>query len=246
MTAVVLRDIRTRFFNHGLGFFVTSLWPLVHMLVLLAIYNFTGRRAPYGESLNVFFATGLVPTLLFSYVSRYMAVSVVNNRQMMSFPIVRLLDIVFARAYLEAIGGILTLVFMIGVLLVLGDDPWPSDVQSAVSAYLAALFLGLGAGVLVASLAVISPFFTIAWIIICLVLYIGSGTLFVVSKLPEQVAYALSWNPVLHCVEWMRTAYYPTYSDKVLDKAYVLWTGLGFLFCGLGFERVARRRLMDG
>ncbi len=59
MTAVILRDMRTRFFNHGLGFLIVSLWPLAHMLILLMIYSLTGRRTPFGDSLYVFFALGL-------------------------------------------------------------------------------------------------------------------------------------------------------------------------------------------
>ncbi|PZR50261.1 MAG: capsular biosynthesis protein, partial [Stutzerimonas stutzeri] len=68
MTAVMLRDMRTRFFNHGLGFLVVSLWPLAHMVILLLIYTLMGRTAPFGDSLPVFFATGLIPTLTFMYV----------------------------------------------------------------------------------------------------------------------------------------------------------------------------------
>ncbi|WP_236776042.1 hypothetical protein [Agrobacterium tumefaciens] len=54
MTAVILRDMRSRFFNHGLGFLLVSLWPLAHMLILLTIYTVMGRKTPYGDSLNVF------------------------------------------------------------------------------------------------------------------------------------------------------------------------------------------------
>ncbi len=46
MQAVILRDVRTRFFNHGLGFLLVPLWPLAHMFVLLMIYTFMGGRLP--------------------------------------------------------------------------------------------------------------------------------------------------------------------------------------------------------
>lgn len=42
MNVVILRDMRTRFFNHGLGFLIQSLWPLVHMLVILTISAVSG------------------------------------------------------------------------------------------------------------------------------------------------------------------------------------------------------------
>jgi capsular polysaccharide transport system permease protein len=37
--ALMLRDVRTKFFGNGLGFIALSIfWPLVHILILLLIY----------------------------------------------------------------------------------------------------------------------------------------------------------------------------------------------------------------
>lgn len=71
MGAVVLRDMRTRFFNHGLGFIVVPLWPLAHMGIIITIRSFVAHTAPYGESVPLFYATGVIPTLTFIYISIY-------------------------------------------------------------------------------------------------------------------------------------------------------------------------------
>ena len=105
MSAVVLRDVRTRFFDHGLGFLMVPLFPTLHLFVLIAISKLVGRYAPYGDSLIVFFATGLLPTLTFMYVSRFMAMSLLMNRPMLAFPAVRMMDIVLARAFLDERSG---------------------------------------------------------------------------------------------------------------------------------------------
>lgn len=139
MSAVVLRDMRSRFFNHGLGFLLVSLWPLAHMIILLGIFTVMGRKAPYGESLNVFFATGLIPTLAFMYVSRFMSLSLTINRPMLSFPVVKVVDIMLARAFLEVVAASLTLFFMFMILLALGDNPLPANVFEAVYAYLSVI-----------------------------------------------------------------------------------------------------------
>jgi len=245
MRAVVLRDIRTRFFDHGLGFLIVPLWPAAHMVVLLSIYHFSGRVAPYGDSLNVFFATGLVPTLLFIYVSRFMSYSLILNRPLMHFPVVTAVDVMIGRAYLETIGAALTLAMIIGLLLLLGDDPWPANLEEAICAYLAALLLAIGTGVLAGVVVLIAQFFATLYSLSMVAIYLLSGTLFVASSLPAQAGYALSWNPVLQCVEWMRVAYFPTYSDRLLDRGYVLWFGGGSLLLGLFLERVMRRQIRD-
>jgi capsular polysaccharide transport system permease protein len=70
--ALMLRDVKTRYFGNGLGFLFSSVaWPLVHVLVLLAVYTTLGRTAPFGSSTILFSATGLVPFMTFSYMSRW-------------------------------------------------------------------------------------------------------------------------------------------------------------------------------
>ena len=246
MTAVILRDMRTRFFNHGLGFLIVSLWPLAHMVILLMIYSMTGRRTPFGDSLYVFFATGLIPTLAFMYVSRFMSLSLIINRPMLSFPAVTVVDVMLARAFLEVVAAFVTLVFLIIIIYAIGDNPFPWDLSEAVKAYLAALLLAVGVGVLAGVIVMFSPFFATIYALMMILVYIGSGTLFVISSLPDVISTPLSYNPVVHAVEWMRVAYYPTYSTKILDKEYLIGFGMTSLFLGLLLERVLRGKMLEG
>ncbi|MCX8996202.1 ABC transporter permease [Rhizobiaceae bacterium BDR2-2] len=246
MQAVILRDVRTRFFNHGLGFLLVPLWPLAHMFILLLIYTFMGRKAPFGDSLRLFFATGLLPCLTFMYVSRFMALSIVMNRPMLAIPAVKVLDILFARAFLEIIGAFMTVLLTFLILLALGDNPFPHDWEQAALAFLSTILLAIGMGVLAGVITSLFAFFATVYALSLILVYIMSGTLFVVAALPAQVAYALSWNPVMHSVEWMRSAFYPSYSSPVLDKYYLLSFGLGALCSGLVLERIVRRIALEG
>ncbi|WP_245484981.1 ABC transporter permease [Ciceribacter ferrooxidans] len=246
MQAVILRDVRTRFFNHGLGFLLVPLWPLAHMFILLMIYTFMGRKAPFGDSLRLFFATGLLPCLTFMYVSRFMALSIVINRPMLAIPAVKVLDILFARAFLEVIAAFLMVFLTFLILLSLGDNPFPNDWEQATLAFLSTILLAIGVGVLVGVITSMFTFFATVYALTLIVVYISSGTLFVVSALPAQAAYALSWNPALQAVEWMRSAFFPTYNSPVLDKYYLLSFGLGALFLGLVLERSVRRIVLEG
>lgn len=246
MTAVILRDMRSRFFNHGLGFLIVSLWPLAHMIILLGIYTVVGRKAAYGESLNIFIATGLIPTLAYTYVARFMSVSLLMNRSMLAFPVVTVVDILMARAFLEIIAAALTMFFMFILLLAVGDNPFPADPYEAVYAYLATLLLAIGNGFLVGVFVMFVPFLAMLFALFMIIVYISSGTLFVSAGLPEPIAYGLSWNPVFHSVEWMRLAYYPGYSDKWLDKTYLISYGAISLCLGLLLERVLRMKMKEG
>lgn len=245
MGAVILRDMRTRFFDHGLGFLVVALWPLAHIIILLGIAKGTGRVNPYGDSMYVFLATGLVPTLLFSYISRFMVYSVHMNKPMMGFPIVTLLDILFARAFLEVIGGCITLVAIILLILSVGDNPFPFDLEEAVVCYLATIFVAVGVGLIAGTITIAVPFFSTVYSLMCILFYISSGSGWVTGNLPDVAAIPLSYSPIVQLVEWMRTAYYPTYPDRLVDKMYVLQWGLGSMLVGLALERALRRIYMD-
>jgi capsular polysaccharide transport system permease protein len=240
MRAVMLRDMRTRFFNHGLGFLLVIVWPLAHMFLLLGIYSLFGRRAPFGDSLFVFFGTGLVPTLSFMYVSRQMAMSVVANRPMLSFPAIHITDIIFGRATLEILGSFMMAASVFLILMLSDERAVPYDIPNAVGALCATLFLAVGVGSLVSLLAVAFPPTVTFYFLVIVATYILSGTLFVPSYLPQQAIDILSWNPVMHGVEWMRSAYFIDYPRQVLSKPYIVAFGACSLGLGLLLERLLK------
>lgn len=245
MGAVILRDMRTRFFNHGMGFLLQSLWPLVHMLVIIFINTISGRAAPYGNSPLIYFGAGVIPTLTFIYISRFMSLSIILNKNMLSFPIVKVTDILFGRAFLEIMAGFFTIFLLWIIFLSFEITPYPFDPAQAVLAYLATILLALGVGTIAGVITSFTPMFATAYALSGILLYLSSGCLFVTPSLPDQLAIPLSYNPVAQCVEWMRTAYFENYSDRLLDKEYLLAFGLLSLFFGLLAERLLRRVLMD-
>lgn len=246
MGAVILRDLRSRFFNHGLGFLIVPAFPFVHLLALILIYGLFGRAAPFGDSLQLFLATGLIPTLTFMYVSRFMAVSLMENRQVLAYPIIGMLEVVLARGLLEILGAVWMALAVMAVFYFWGFDPLPVYPVEAFKAFCVTLLLALSVGLVISLIAMVFMVFATVWALFLIVIYIASGSLFVVAFLPQIAVDILSWNPVLHCVEWMRTAYYPGYPDQVLDKTYVVSCAVGCLTLGLLGERTLRGALLKG
>ncbi|WP_320203880.1 ABC transporter permease [Agrobacterium rosae] len=245
MKALMLRDLRTRFFNHGLGFLVVALWPLCHMAALLALFTFAGRQPPYGDSLNVFFVSGLIPTLLFMYVSRFMSVSLLMNASMLAFPVIKPVDILFSRALLEALAGALTAAFIFLILYALGDDPLPFAVDEAVACYFSILLFSIGIGMIVGTISIYLPIFNTIYALFMIIVYGTSGVMFVTSSLPTAIGDALAYSPVVQAVEWMRSAYFPTYNSRVLDKQYLVFAAMTSIFLGLLVERLTRRMVYE-
>jgi capsular polysaccharide transport system permease protein len=77
------------------------------------------------------------------------------------------------------------------------------------------------------------------------ILWITSGVYFVPHALPEPLRYIISFNPVVHGVEWMRSAYYEGYGTSFIDKPYIIGYGAFWLCAGLLLERAVRGRLLQ-
>ncbi len=242
--AIMLRDVRTRFFGHGLGFLLAIAWPLAHILILLAIYSAVGRAAPFGDSAALFFATGLAPFMTFSYMSRFVMYATLFNRPLLAFPAVKITDLLFASAILEALGACCMVIMLASLLALSGVDVTPNDPVEAALAFGVAVLLGLGYGFINGILAMVWPTWSTAYTLLTIVMYICAGVLFVPDALPEQLRAIIMINPAIHLVEWMRSAYYEGYGTLVLNKPYVLFCALSSLFCGLVIERTFRGPLL--
>jgi capsular polysaccharide transport system permease protein len=242
--ALMLRDIKTRF-GSTFGFLIAIAWPISHILVLLVIYTVAGRAVPYGDSPALWFATGIVPFMAFSYVSRFMVYGMLQNRPLLAFPLVKITDVLFARAIIEILNTAVVILILAIIFWSLEIDFMPIHTVQACSALGAAILLGLGAGTINGIIALAIPIWATGYFLTVMVLWIASGVLFVPSVLPESVRYPLSFNPALHAVEWMRLAYYEGYSDQVFDKTYVIAFAMLLLCGGLIFERMMRGRLLQ-
>lgn len=241
MKAVILRDIKSRYFNHGLGFLIVPMMPVAHMAILLAIYTFTGRQAIFGESMMLFFATGLVPALAFSYISRFMSVSLIANKNMLAFPAIKLLDIILARSILEFVGVVISVGFIAVIFLYLGVDVTPNNPLQAFEALLVTVALSIGVGIIVSVVSLAAPIFAVIYSLSTVLIYLSSGAPIYLQAFPSVVVYICSYNPVFHSVEWMRSAYYAGYPSDYFDKQYLLmWTMCSAAF-GLILERFGKR-----
>ena len=239
--ALVLHDIKNRFFGSGLGQVVMVLWPFVHILLLVTIYYVTKRPNPYGEGIIQYGAVSVFPFIIFNYVSRWIVFSALTNKQFLNYPIIKPLDIMLGRTVLEIVS-----ITIVGILLVLfvaaaGYNAMPADKIEAISAVLATLFLAIGFGFLNAPFAFIIPIWNVVIVLAIILTYVSSGIVFQPTAMPANIQYYLSFNPLLNCVEWLRAGYYRDYPTAMIDKTYVLSFSLTCLTLGLLLNRLLKR-----
>ena len=239
--ALVLHDIKGRYLGSGLGYLVTIIWPAAHLAILITIFVVTGRVVPNGNSALLYVATGVYPFIVWSYVGRFTMMTALQNRAFLSYPIIRPMDLIVARIILELNTAFIILVWLIAFLMLAGINVVPNDPARAAIGILAAATVGVGFGVLGAVFTFLVPYFFMAYVVVIIVFYPTSGIVINPETMPAGIGDLFYWNPVLHCVEMVRSAYYPDYAIRLLDIRYPFVLGLSALALGLVLERLLRR-----
>jgi capsular polysaccharide transport system permease protein len=246
LVALMLRSIKTRLGGNEFGFLIMGVgWPLSHILLLLLINAGLGRAAPYGDSAALWFATGIIPFMAFQYMSRFIMMGIVMNRPLLSFPIVKITDILLASGITEVLNAGVVVLIMFAIFWAFGIDFMPVDIVQASLALLSMMLLGLGWGVVNAIIAAALPGWMMGFFLFQVILWMASGILFVPDALPESVRTPLSYLPTVQGIEWMRSAYYEGYGAAILDKTYLIAFGLVTLFVGLALERLVRGKMLQ-
>lgn len=241
ISALMMRDVKTRFGGKAANYLIAVLWPLSHIVILILAYTLMGRPPPLGESAALFFATGLLPIMIFQYSSRLMMQAHMVNAPLLNFPIVTFLDLVFARALLEVITGFAVAAVLAAILYGFDVDIIPRRPADAAGAIFATLFMAVGIGIVNCVLQKFFKLWFFIYILLIIVVYLTSGVLFVLETVPKMYRDILVWNPGVHIVEWFRSAYYDNYGEVTLDRSYVLMIGLFCMAIGLTAERLTRR-----
>ena len=239
--ALVLHDIKSRFFGNGWGYFVTILWPGAHIAVLMTIFIVTGRAAPYGDSKLLYIATGVYPYIVWNYISRFTMMGCLMNKAYLSYPIVKPLDLMFARVILELNTSFIIVVVLMIILYFTGANVVPTDPLRVVTGIAAAISIGIGFGILGAVFCMMWPLANLVYVLILILSWATSGVAINPEFLPESIGNLFAWNPLLHCIELVRSGYYVDYPTRLLDRTYVFALGFVSLTLGLILERVLQR-----
>ncbi len=242
--ALVLRETRTRFGAHQLGYLWAVLEPLMWVGTFGAMYAFAHRKLPNDMGIVGFLGTGIVTFSLFQNAATRAGEAINANRALLFYPQVHPLDLILARGALElSTFGAVFLVIMGGEAMFLRELPQVDDPLAVILGLVMAGLLGSSLGLVLCMLGeifgvvqrlrgpVMRPLF---WI---------SGLFFTLEDTPDEARQYLLYNPMLHVIELVRDGWFASYRSEAVDPTYVLRWILGLLFFGLVLERVVRRKI---
>lgn len=241
--ALILRDIRSRMMGSAWGYARFILLPVAHLLAITTLSVLAGRAAPLGTDRVVFFASGVLPFMLFIYPIRTNVMSIEEGRILLIFPVIYPLDLVLAKVTLEAINSFALIALLFIILYFYGADIMPRSPYKTLTGIFATILFSLSFCTTHAVMARLVKNWVQVCVLIAVMMYLTSGAFLLPSMLPEQIQTFLYFNPLAHCVEWIRSGYYETYKEGLLDKSFLIAVILFHLLMGFILERAFRGKL---
>lgn len=241
IASLTLRETRMTFGTSHVGYFWAITQPLISISFLVFIFYLIGRQAPYGTSLALFFSTAVLSLEMYNKMSVSLMRAFTSNKALLTYPMIKRTDTLFARAFLICGTFIIINVLFYTGLIALGLAGLPYRPEEMVLAFLAAVFLGFGIGSMNAILYQKYQAWQHIEKIFARPLFFLSGVFYIPSSLPPEAVAIIRWNPLLHVVEWVRTGYYANYDSQILDKVYLLSFAAVFVMMGLFWERITRK-----
>jgi capsular polysaccharide transport system permease protein len=230
--ALVVRETGTKFGRSYGGYLWAIGEPLGGIVLLTIAFGLALRKPPLGSNFALFYATGVVPFMVFNNISRSVAAAVDSNRGLLRYPVVTTLDAVFAKFVLDFLTMFVVAVLLYsGLILAYGLHVTLDPAAAALGFGLAAL-LGLGVGTMNCVLFGFFPTWRNVWNVLTRPLLIMSGLFYTFESLPVRIQEVLWYNPLIHAVGLMRAGFYGAYEAAYASPLYVLGLAFGLFVAG--------------
>lgn len=230
--ALILREMSTTYGRSPGGYVWAVLEPVAGIALLTAVFSAGFRTPPLGTSFALFYATGLLPFLMYGDVAGKLAQTLMFSRALLEYPRVTFLDALLARFLLNAMTQFMVHFIVMGGVFIIFQPNTVMDFSKIVLGYVMTLSLAFGIGVLNSFLALSYPVWATVWAVMNRPIFLISCLFFIFESVPQPYRDMLWWNPLVHVMGYMRDGYYPFYQPTYVSLIYPL--GLSALLTIVG------------
>ncbi|ARU16704.1 ABC transporter permease [Croceicoccus marinus] len=241
--ALMVRELVTRFGRENIGFLWIMAEPLLFAGMVGTLWSFLKGPESHGIGIIPFVVSGYIPLTFLRHSFGQSAKIFVANSALLYHRQVKVLDFVFVRVALEAIGAMMAYIFGGIVLMFFGLFPMPADVALLIAGWAIYVLFVLSICLVLAPLSEVS---TVVEKLVPVSVYIAiplSGVFNMASWLPEKLRDALMWSPLVSGMEMMRAGLFGELVLPYYDVPKALIVSFGFIFAGLVLCRRVRRTL---
>lgn len=219
--ALIFREMSTSYGKSPGGFIWTVLEPVGGIALLTVIFSLAVRVPPIGSSFALFYASGLLPFMMFLDISRKIAQSLSFSKQLLFYPGVTFVDAIIARFVLACMIHALVFVIVVSGIIYYDNIELILDLPKVMLAFLMSAGLALGVGCMNCFLMRRFPVWANVWAIITRPLFLLSCIFISFESIPMPFRDYLWFNPLIHIVGTSRSGFYSTYRAGYVEPLYV-------------------------
>ena len=242
--ALVLREILTRYGRHNIGFLWLFLEPMffsVGITILWTYMSLSKGSIPVAG----FALTGYSSLVLWRNTTNKMADAAPSNRGLLYHQQVKILDLVFARMFLEFAGVTTSFTILTIAFQQLGLMELPVDPLAAMVGWFYLMWFVFGVGMIAAYLGAVSEVFDRVWHVALYLTLPFTGAFSTMAWLPTEVQSVLQWSPMVNAVEMIREGFFGTGVKAIYSIQYLVEVNAALTLLGLLLVRKIRRGLED-
>lgn len=242
--AIFIRELNARFGRFTLGYLWAILEPLFYVLVLSFVRGRFTNAPIAGLPTPVFFASGVLPFILFRNIVLGSIKCVEANPGLFNYQRVKAADIFVARFMVELLSLLAVALVTFPVLQMLGVPFAYNNFLGVFGISILFLMLTAGVGLVFTVLGPLWPESRKALPLALRPFFYISGLFFPISSIPAVAHDYFLWNPLLHGIELFRVSAFSGYSSPEASWTYLFWASALSLIFGLAVYRVFRIRIV--
>jgi capsular polysaccharide transport system permease protein len=243
ISALMIREMTTRFGRDGIGFAWIVLEPLSFCVGVLILWSLTKPAFEHGIRLQAFSLTGYMCIILLRHMISYSFTAIQANIGLLHHRQVKPLHVLISRNVLELGGTTATFILVYVALLGLGLINIPVNFLLTYCGWLMMAWLSMGMAMLMTGLAIrFEPLERIVGIL-TYVLVPLSGAFFMIAWLPPKAQKIMLYFPFPHAVEMLRAGVFGPFVETHYDWFYALAWGAVLNLIGLLLVATSRDQI---
>jgi ABC-type polysaccharide/polyol phosphate export permease len=237
VSALVLREMITRYGRHNIGFLWVFVEPMLFTLFITALWSWT--KTIHGSSIPIvaFALTGYSSLLMWRNMPGRCAGALKSNLTLLYHRQVTIMDVYVARLLLEFMAISTSFVALGIVFSAVQWMPAPENVIQVLGGWLLLAWFGMALSLTVSGLAEKSSIVTKIWPPLAYLMMPISGVAFIVDALPPSMQKIAVYVPQLNALEYLREGWFGSGMRAHYDIGYVAVFNLFLTFAGVNLIR---------
>jgi ABC-type polysaccharide/polyol phosphate export permease len=237
ISALLMREVLTRYGRHNIGFLWLFVEPMLFTLGVTALW--TATKSVHGSNLPIvaFAITGYSSVLLWRNMPSRCIGSIGPNLSLMYHRNVKVIDIFASRLLLEGVGASMSFVVLSLFFSAIGWIAPPEDLLKVTEGWLMLAWFGMSLAIFLGALSEEYELIEKLWHPAAYLLFPLSGAAFLVDSLPIEAQRLILILPMVHGVEMVREGFFGSQIHARYDVGY-----MALICSGLSLMALAQTR----